>query len=75
MKNDAPPTDESATSRDLIIVGSLLPLDLTGYFTDLSLGTTPWFLLSGYSVGLGLVLYAVITADRAIRHREGAQPV
>lgn len=63
-------TDESAVFWDLSIVGALLPLDLTGYFTDWWLGTTPWFLLSGYSLGLGWVLYAVITADQARRDRK-----
>jgi F0F1-type ATP synthase assembly protein I len=45
----------------------MLLLDLAGYFFDQRLGTSPWLLLAGYALGLCVVFYAVIIAERRRR--------
>ena len=63
-----PRLEDSVAFWSLSIVGALLLLlDLAGYFFDQRLGTSPWFLLTGYALGLCVVFYAVIAADRRRR--------
>jgi F0F1-type ATP synthase assembly protein I len=45
----------------------MLLLDLAGYFFDQRLVTSPWFLLAGYALGLCVVFYALIIAERRRR--------
>jgi len=63
MRVNAQTTDWSVF-WSLSIVGAMLTLDLVAYFLDLTLGTSPWFVLAGYAGGLCVVLYAVITAHQ-----------
>lgn len=51
MRVNAEPADSSAFWT-LSIVGAMLMLALAGYSLDLRLGTSPWFVLAGYAVGL-----------------------
>ena len=59
---------DSVAFWSLSMVGAMFLLDLAGHFVDLRFGTSPWFLLGGYAVGLSMILYAVIAADRGRRH-------
>ena len=62
-----PHREDSVAFWSLSIVGAMLLLDLAGYFFDHRLGTSPWFLLAGYALGLCVVFYAVIKAERSRR--------
>lgn len=44
------------------IVGAVLLLGGAGYLVDRWLGTSPWFLLAGLSVGLCVAFYALVKA-------------
>jgi F0F1-type ATP synthase assembly protein I len=63
---------DSVAFWSLSIVGAMLLLDLAGHFVDYRFGTSPWFLLGGYAVGLSVILYAVIATDRG--RRRGREP-
>ena len=55
-----PNGSESQAVWSLTVVGAMLLLDLAGHFADLRFGTSPWFLLGGYALGLCVLLYAVL---------------
>lgn len=64
-----PRRDDSVAFWSVSIIGAMLVMDLAGYFVDRWLGTSPWFLLVGYALGLCVMVFCVvITAERRRRY-------